>query len=293
MTALTRPAPAATASVPLADGPGTNDTAGAARIGRAFANAREDGRAALIPYVIAGYPDHATSLRVALTAIDAGADLLELGLPYSDPLADGATIQRASTVALRAGASFARSIALLREIALARPTIPIVPMAYANQVIGGGDGGPVARQLADAGASGVIVTDLTPDEGAPFEAVAREVGLAAVYLVAPTTPPARRAWIASRSGGFLYCVSLVGVTGARQSLPATVGRLIRDVTVVSPVPVVLGFGIGRRSQAHAVAKAGAAGIAVGSALVNALGPDGHDVDGLARLMRELRAGTRR
>src|SRR5690242_16898830 len=154
MTALASPAPT------TSEAPGTNDTAGAARIARAFANAREDGRAALVPYVIAGYPDHATSLRVALTAIDEGADLLELGLPYSDPLADGATIQRASTAALKAGASFDRSIALLRQIACARPSIPVIPMAYANQVIGGGDGGPVARQLADAGASGVLVTDL-------------------------------------------------------------------------------------------------------------------------------------
>jgi tryptophan synthase alpha chain len=283
----THPAPAAAGAT------GTNETVGATRIARAFANAREDGRAALLPYVIAGYPDHETSLRVALTAIDAGADLIELGLPYSDPLADGATIQRASTAALRAGATFDRSIALMGELHRARPDTPIVPMAYANQVIGGGDGGPVARRLVDAGASGVIVTDLTPDEGGPFEAVARETGLAVVYLVAPTTPPARRAWVASRSGGFLYCVSLVGVTGARQSLPTTVGRLIRDVTAVSPVPVVVGFGIGRRSQAHAVAKAGAAGIAVGSALVNALGEDGRDVESLARLMRELRAGTRR
>ncbi len=272
---------------------GTNGTAGAKRIAGAFAAARAAGRAALIPYVIAGYPDAETSLRIALAAIDAGADLLEVGLPYSDPLGDGATIQRASTVALRAGATFDGSIALLEEVAKARPGTPLVPMAYANQVLGGGDGGPVATRLAAAGASGVIVVDLTPDEGAPFEAVARTAGLAGVYLVAPTTPPERRAWIAGRSGGFLYCVSLVGVTGARRSLPATVGRLVRDVMAVSPVPVAVGFGIGRRSQAHQVAAAGADGIVVGSALVSALGPDGRDVAALARLVTELRAGTQR
>ena len=180
---------------------GTNDTPGAHRIAAAFARARSDGRAALVPYVVAGYPDAETSLAIALAAVDAGADLLEIGLPYSDPLADGATLQRASGVALAAGATFDRSIELLGRIGAARPGMPLVPMAYANQVIGGGDGRAVARRLAEAGASGVIVADLTPDEGAPFEAVARDVGLAVVYLVAPTTEPARRARIAARSGG--------------------------------------------------------------------------------------------
>jgi tryptophan synthase alpha chain len=164
-------------------------------------------------------------------------------------------------------------------------------MGYANQVLGGGDGAAVAQRLADAGASGTIVVDLTPDEGAPYEAAAAAAGLAVVYLVAPTTPPDRRAWIASRSGGFLYCVSLVGVTGARQSLPSSVGRLIRDVVAVSPVPVAVGFGISRREHAQAVARAGAAGIVVGSALVNALGEDGRDTRSLAKLVTQLRAGT--
>jgi tryptophan synthase alpha chain len=166
-------------------------------------------------------------------------------------------------------------------------------MAYANQVIGGGDGSVVARRLVEAGASGVIVADLTPDEGAPFEAVAREVGLAVIYLVAPTTPPARRAAIAARSGGFLYCVSLVGVTGARATLPRTVARLVREVKAASPVPVGVGFGVSRPAHVRAIAKAGADGVIVASALVDALGPDGRDVEGLSRLVRELRAATAR
>ena len=164
-------------------------------------------------------------------------------------------------------------------------------MAYANQVLGGGDGEAVARRLAGAGAAGVIVADLTPDEGAAFEAVARAVGLAVVYLVAPTTPPDRRAIVAARSGGFLYCVSLVGVTGARTALPRTVGRLVRDVTAVSPVPVAVGFGVSRPEHVRAIAKAGADGVIVASALVDALGPDGRDVDALRRLVSDLRAAT--
>ncbi len=268
---------------------GTNETAGARRIAAAFAAARTAGRAALVPYVVAGYPDAETSLAAALAAADGGADLLEVGLPYSDPLADGATLQRASGTALAAGATLDRSIELLRRIGAARPGLPLVPMAYANQVIGGGDGRAVATRLAEAGASGVIVADLTPDEGGPFEAVARDLGLAVVYLVAPTTEPARRARIAARSGGFLYCVSLVGVTGARASLPASVGRLVRDVRAASPIPVAVGFGVSRPAHVRALVRAGADGVIVASALVDALGPDGRDVARLGRLVADLRS----
>lgn len=272
---------------------GTDGTSGARRIATAFGRASEDGRIALIPYIVAGYPDADTSFAAALAAADAGADLLEVGLPYSDPLADGATLQRASGVALAAGATLERSLRLIERIGAARPDLPLVPMGYANQVIGGGDGEAVAARLASAGAAGLIVADLTPDEGAPFEAVARAAGLAVVYLVAPTTSPARRAWVAARSGGFLYCVSLVGVTGARTSLPASVGTLVREVKAASPVPVAVGFGVSKPAHVRAIATAGADGVIVASALVDALGPDGHDVAALARLVGELCAATRR
>jgi len=164
-------------------------------------------------------------------------------------------------------------------------------MGYANQLIGGGDGRAVAVRLADSGASGVIVADLTPDEGTPFESVARDAGLAVVYLVAPTTDPARRAWIATRTGGFLYCVSLVGVTGARRALPPTVGRLVRAVRAASPVPVAVGFGVSRPAHVRALVRAGADGVIVASALVDALGPDGRDVAALGRLVASLRTAT--
>ncbi|MEO6206709.1 MAG: tryptophan synthase subunit alpha [Candidatus Limnocylindrales bacterium] len=272
---------------------GTNQTAGARRIAAAFASARDSGRAALIPYVVAGYPDADTSFAVALAAADAGADLLEVGLPFSDPLADGTTLQRASQTALAAGATLERSLRLIERIGAARPDLPLVPMAYANQVIGGGDGEAVAQRLARAGAAGIVVADLTPDEGAPFETVARSAGLAVVYLVAPTTHPQRRAAIAARSGGFLYCVSLVGVTGARSALPKTVGALVRDVRAASPVPVAVGFGISTPAHVRAIAKAGADGVIVASALVDSLGPEGTDVDALATLVTRLRAATKR
>jgi tryptophan synthase alpha chain len=269
----------------------TGGTAGARRIAETFAVARAEGRAALIPYVVAGYPDADTSLAIATAIIDAGADVLEVGLPYSDPLADGATLQRASQVALAAGASFDRALALVARIARARPNVPLVPMGYANQLLGGGDGRERARALAAAGAAGVIVADLTPDEGGPFEAAAAEAGIAVVYLVAPTTSPERRAWVAARSGGFLYCVSLVGVTGARTSLPSTVGRLVREVRAVSPVPVAVGFGVSRPAHVRAIVKAGADGVVVASALVDALGEDGTDLQALTALVGRLRAAT--
>ena len=271
----------------------TDDTAGARRIADAFARAHAEGRAALIPYVVAGYPDADGSFAAACAAIDAGADLLEVGLPYSDPLADGATLQRASQGALANGATFDRSLALVGRIAAARPGVPLVAMGYANQLIGGGDGRDRARALADAGAAGIIVADLTPDEGGPFEAVAAEAGIAVVYLVAPTTRADRRAAVAARSGGFLYCVSLVGVTGARSSLPSTVAKLVREVTAVSPVPVAVGFGVSKPSHVRAIVRAGADGVIVASALVDALGDDGTDVDSLGGLVATLRVATAR
>lgn len=287
MTALERPPTAPPAAVT----PSTNTTAGARRIADAFARARSDGRVALIPYIVAGYPDAQTSLAIALAVIDAGADLLEVGLPYSDPLADGTTLQRASAAALAAGATLERSLDLVHRIAAARPRVPLVTMGYANQLIGGGDGRERAAALVAAGASGTIVADLTPDEGAPFEAAAAEAGLAVVYLVAPTTAPARRAAVAARTGGFLYCVSLVGITGARTSLPPEVGRYVREVKAVSPVPVAVGFGVSKPSHVRALVRAGADGVIVASALVDGLGTDGRDVAALGRLVAMLRGAT--
>ena len=284
------PTPTGTAAPTLL---GTNDTPGARRIASAFARAAAEGRAALIAYVVAGYPNHEASLAAALAAIDAGADMLEVGLPYSDPLADGATLQRATSVAIKAGATLEGSVALLGAVAAARPNIPLVPMCYANQIIGGGDGSAVAERLSEAGASGVIVADLTPDEGARFESLAREIGLAVVYLIAPTTTPARRVEVARRSGGFLYCVSLVGVTGARTSLPPSVAGLVAAAKADSPVPVAVGFGVSKPAHVRMLVDAGADGVIVASALIDGLGPDGLDAATLARLVTELRAATKR
>ena len=169
-TRISRPSNASPTSSPgpsrdrcLAAGSHERDP-GARLIGSAFAAAHREGRAALIPYIVAGYPDAETSYELAVAAVDAGADILEIGLPYSDPLADGTTLQRASHAALLAGSTLDGSFALVRRVARARPGIPLVTMGYANQLIGGGDGRERATRLVEAGAAGVIVADMTPDE---------------------------------------------------------------------------------------------------------------------------------
>jgi tryptophan synthase alpha chain len=269
---------------------GTGQSAGAVRIRAAFAGAAAAGRTTLIAYVVAGYPDAQTSLAAAVAAIDAGADVVELGLPYSDPLADGATLQHASSVALRNGATFERSLDLLARIHRARPAVPVVPMAYVNQAVGRDDPEAALRRLAEAGASGLILADLTIDEGAEIEAAARTAGIALVYLVAPTTAPDRRTAIAERSGGYLYAVSFVGVTGARRSMPPGVGSFLRDVRARSPIPVAAGFGVSRPTHVRQLGRV-VDGVIVGSALVDVLG-DGGDVGRMADLVRSLAAATR-
>jgi tryptophan synthase alpha chain len=279
---------AATRDLPPPDG--TNATAGAGAIRAAFEAARSAGRAAFIPYVVAGYPDQDASLANAVAAVDAGADLIEIGLPYSDPVADGTTLQRAATAALRAGASFERSLALIADLHRVRPGVSIVAMGYTNQLVGVDEGRARLRLLAHAGASGVILADLTPDEGDSIEESARDADLALVYLVSPTTAPGRRATIGSRSGGFLYAVSLVGVTGARQSLSSGIVPFLRAVRETSGVPVAVGFGVSRPEHVRRLAPH-ADGIIVASALVDALGAAGRDVAELTRLARALRDAT--
>ena len=262
-------------------------SAGGARITRAIRAANEAGRAAFIPFATAGYPDAATSLEVAIALIDAGADVLEIGLPYSDPLADGATIQHASAVALSHGATLDRSIEFIGRVHEARPRTPLVTMGYCNQVLGGRDGATVLRRLADAGVSGFILADITPDESGQVESEAAALGIGLIYLVAPTTLPERIPLVAARSQGFLYAVSLAGVTGARTSLPPGVKRFLRSVREVSPVPVAVGFGVSKPAHARQLAPV-ADGVITASALIDALGPEGTDIESMAALAASLR-----
>lgn len=270
----------------------THATAGARRIGAAFELAAGEGRIAFVPYVVAGYPDAAASERLALAAVDAGADLIEIGLPYSDPLADGVTLQRASAAALASGATLDASYALVERLCRARPHKPVLVMGYANQFIGPRGAESMARRLSEAGASGAIVPDLPVDEGAPLEEAFERHGLAVVYLVAPTSSDERTKLIAHRSGGFVYCVSLAGVTGARQSGPSNIGALVSRVRSNSTLPVAVGFGVSRPEHVKAVSATGADGVIVGSALIDSLGPHGTNESAFQTLCSELALATR-
>ncbi len=239
--------------------------AGAERIGSAFDRARREGRAALMPYMMGGFPDIETSLAVADAYAEAGADLVELGVPFSDPLADGPVIHAAGTRALAAGATLERVLGICERIA---DRVPVVPMVYANMALARGAEG-FARMLAEAGASGAIVPDLPLGEEDSLEAALRKAGLAPVPLVAPTTKPERRRRICERASGFVYLVSDTRVTGEREELPAGLEGLVRAVREASAVPVAVGFGIGTPQQAAAVG-AVADGVIVGTRLVRAV-----------------------
>jgi tryptophan synthase alpha chain len=269
----------------------TRSTLGSKRIERAFADARSAGRIAFVPYIVAGYPDATRSETVALATLDAGADLIEIGLPYSDPLADGVTLQRASNAALAAGQSLDDSFALVERVTRQRPEKPVLVMGYVNQFMGPRGSDVVAQRLTGAGASGAIVADVTPDEGEPLEEAFEKVGLALVYLVAPTSPPERIEMIATRSGGFVYCVSLTGVTGARRRGPGNIAGLVARVKKASALPVGVGFGVSKPAHVQAVAKTGADGVIVGSALIDALGPNGADIDRFTELCGSLSRAT--
>ena len=223
-----------------------------------------------MPYMMAGYPDRDTSLAVAEAYVDAGADLIELGVPFSDPLADGPTIHAAATVALEAGATFATALEVCRSVG---ERVPVVLMAYANMVLAHGGAAEFARLALAAGAAGAIVPDLPLGEAEEVREELTVQGLALVPLVAPTTPPQRRARICAVARGFVYVVSTVGTTGERSELPAELAELVAATKAEAETPVAVGFGIGTPAQAAEVGRV-ADGVIVGSRLVRAAGEGG-------------------
>jgi len=238
---------------------------GASGIAEAFAGAREQGRAALMPYLMGGFPDTETALAVAGSYADAGADLIELGVPFSDPLADGPVIHAAATRALAAGATLERVLSICERLA---ERLPVVPMVYANMVLARGTT-EFAGLLADAGAAGVIVPDLPVEEAGEIGAELGGAGISLVPLVAPTTPSERRRRICERAEGFVYVVSDTKVTGERDQLPAGLAELVAAVQADASVPAAVGFGIGAPEQAAAVGRI-ADGVIIGSRLVRAV-----------------------
>jgi tryptophan synthase alpha chain len=228
----------------------------------AFAAARAEGRAALMPYLMGGFPDQRTATAVAEAYADAGADLVELGVPFSDPLADGPTIHAADTAALAAGATLE---SVLETCAAVGARLPVAVMVYANMVLAA-DPVEFAEKAAQAGAAGVIVPDLPLEERNPIAEALGERDLPLVPLIAPTTPPERRARICAGAQGFVYLVSTVGVTGERTELPAELGELIAAAKTEAEVPVAVGFGISTPEQAATVGRE-ADGVIIGTRLV--------------------------
>jgi tryptophan synthase alpha chain len=244
---------------------------GVERIAGAFAGAAQSGRrAALMPYLMGGFPDLPASLAIGEAYAEAGADLIEVGVPYSDPLADGPVIHAAGTAALAAGATLAGVLELGAALSA---RVPVVIMCYANLLYARG----IERfcdALAESAVSGLIVPDLPLEEAPAVLAACDERGLALVPLVAPTTPQERLERIGARARGFLYTVSVTGTTGERDALAGDLGRVVARAAAVTDVPVAVGFGIATPAQADVAARAGAAGVIVGSRLVREAGEAG-------------------
>lgn len=245
-----------------------------------FAALRARGRRALVPYITAGHPDAARTVELMSALEQSGADVIELGLPFSDPMADGPVIQASSQRALEQGMSFDR---LLELVSRARPAIPLVLFTYLNPLLAAGR--DALARAAQAGFSGVLVTDLPVGSDPDLEARIGGGPLAFVRLVAPTTPAARMREIAAHGSGFVYLISRLGVTGVRDDLPAELPDTVSRLRGATTLPIAVGFGVSRPEQAAAVARI-ADGVVVGSAIVRAAG---ESVEHAARLAASLRA----
>ena len=242
---------------------------GVDRIAEAFQKAESESRAALIAYLPLGYPTPGLSVDLIQALAEGGADIIELGMPFSDPLADGPTIQRATHIAIQQGMTLSRCLEIATEVRTRGVEVPLLFMGYLNPILAY-DPQRFVQTCRVIGVSGLIVADLPPEEAGEIEAVCRAEGLALVYLLAPTSTPSRVALIAVRSTGFVYLVSVTGVTGVRQQLPTGLAEMVNRVRSVTQKPIAVGFGISDAVQARAVGQL-ADGVVVGSAIVERAG----------------------
>jgi tryptophan synthase alpha chain len=237
------------------------------RIDALFQAKRASGEKALIPFLTGGYPDMQTSADLAVAIAESGADLIEIGVPFSDPIADGPTIQRSSKIALDRGATLKKVLEAVRSIR-ERSQVPLLLFGALNPFLRYG----IEKIVADAkaaGADGFLIPDSPPEESAQIEKLCREHEMPLVYLAAPTSPPERHRMIAERTTGFLYYVAQKGVTGARSELPSDLLEQIQRLRSVSEKPIAVGFGISKPEHVALVAKA-ADGVIVGSALIDVI-----------------------
>jgi len=238
------------------------------RIAEMFAGARAEGRVAFMPFATTGYPDLETSVAIVNAMVEGGADAIELGVPFSDPLADGPSVQRASQASLEAGTKPGDAIDVVRRLRADGVAVPLILMGYFNTFIAYGEERLIS-DAARAGADGFIIVDLPPEESDETLALCRKHGLDLIFLVAPTSDDERVEQVLQRAGGFIYCVGVVGVTGARSELAAELPAFLKRLRGKTALPLAVGFGISRRE--HVVALQGLADAAiVGAALVDTI-----------------------
>lgn len=261
------------------------------RIGQAFANARAERRPALVIYLCAGDPSLDATFRFVRAAFEAGADVIELGMPFSEPSADGPVLQRASERALRGGATLRGVLALAERLRTAGENGPLLLFGYANPIVRMGEDAFLSAAAA-AGVDGLLVVDVPVDEARELSASARRRGIDWIPLVAPTTPGARVDEIADVASAFLYFVSVTGVTGAAQVDFAEASRMAVTARARTAVPVAVGFGVRTEADARALAEGGVDGVVVGSAVTAAIEAAG-SVDEAERAVRELVSALRR
>jgi tryptophan synthase alpha chain len=261
---------------------------GIERINALFAERAAGKRAAFMPYQAMGYPSRTATLDIIKMLADVGADLFEIGIPHSDPLADGPAVQTATYKAITLGTTGADCLAMCRELRSDGVTKPFVAMTYYNPLFAYG----VQRFVADAvaaGIDGLIVPDLPPEEADELIDACRAAGVATIFFVAPTSTEARIQYVAARATGFIYLVSVTGITGIRSELPPYLTDFVQRVRRHTDLPLAVGFGISTGAQAAAVAQI-ADGVIVGSALVRAAGGD-DPIDAVRKLGAELAAGA--
>jgi tryptophan synthase alpha chain len=255
------------------------------RIQSAFARCRDLGESALVTYVMGGDPDPTTSLAMALACVEGGADLLELGVPFSDPIADGPTIQAAAQRALARGTTLDDVLEVAAKVR-ARTQIPIALMGYLNPILARGVK-PLLAECRKAGVDALIIPDLLPEE-ADLLAPAAAAGVKLVYLLAPTSTPARVEAAVRAASGFLYFVSVTGVTGAQRSVPEEIGPLVAAIREATPLPVVIGFGVSTPDQARVLGPL-ADGVVVGSAIIQKIAEGGTRAARAERVVRFVRS----
>ena len=256
-----------------------------------FSDLRRQDRSALIPFFVIGDPDFDTSLAVVKAAMDAGADVLELGIPFSDPIADGPTIQKADVRAMRSGMNTHKALEFIREIKRHKD-IPIGLLMYCNLIEQYGVG-KFFRDFRQAGVNSVLVADLSIDDAEEITGPAQAAGLDTVFMVTPNTDPDRMKRIAAKTTGFVYTVSLLGVTGSREALSSAADGLIRRLKGLTDVPICVGFGVSKPEHARTIADAGADGVIIGSRLVamieNNLERPQQAIQEITRFLTEVRS----